>query len=312
MNHFSIDLDGDFSLAASGEFLRGFAPAAGCAAVCAAADGERLTLGFCLDRSFEPVAVSLEQRGVRLHGETTGPAGAVKAQVERILSLDVDARGWAGLGRRDPVVGALQARFAGFRPVCFPSPYEAAVWGILAQRVNMAQAARMKEHLARAHGRVMAIGGAEVLVVPPPALLIDLARAPGIPDLKLGRLRGIADAALAGRLDADRLRALPEADALAELSELRGVGTWTAAHILYRGAGLADALPDVEPRFLRAARAAYGTHGIAPLAAGWRPYRMWVAILLVRSIAGTAAWSDRATGRSPAAAGRRGSPAPRP
>jgi len=237
VSRFAIDVDGDFSLAAAGEFLRGFKPAAGGAS----AQAQSLSLGFLLDRTFEPVAVALEQRERRITGEASGPAADVKAQVERMLSLDVDARGWLALGRKDPVVGGLQERYRGFRAVCFPSPYEAALWGILAQRVSMSQASRMKEALARAHGSVLTAGGAEVLVPPPPPALLELDGFAGIPDQKLVRMRGIAEAALDGRLDAARLRALPEEAALAELSALRGVGAWTAAHILYRGAGVADA-----------------------------------------------------------------------
>ena len=47
-------------------------------------------------------------------------------QVTRILSLDVDGTGFPEVGRRDPVVGGLQARWPGLRPVGFYSPYEAA------------------------------------------------------------------------------------------------------------------------------------------------------------------------------------------
>jgi len=295
VSRFTIDVDEDFSLAAAGEFLRGFKPAAGGAA----AQAQSLSLGFLLDRTFAPVAVHLEQTGRRITGEASGPAAQVAPQVERMLSLDVDARSWPALGRKDPVVGALQKRYAGFRAVCFPSPYEAALWGILAQRVSMAQASRMKEKLARAHGTVLTAGGAEVIVPPPPPALLELDTFAGIPDEKLVRMRGIAEAALEGRLDAARLRALPEEAALAELSGLRGVGAWTAAHILYRGAGLADALPGGEPRVLRAVKEAYdlprvpSARRFAEIAETWRPYRMWVAILLVRSIAGTEAWSAR-------------------
>ncbi len=292
---FTIEVDGDFSLAAAGEFLRGFVPATGGSAAAEAT----LSLGFLLDGSFEPVAVALEQRGRRISGEASGSADAAQAQVERMLSLDVDASGWRAVGERDPVVGRLQERYAGFRAVLFPSPYEAALWGILAQRVSMAQASRTKQQIARAHGSLLTAGGRELLVPPAPQTLLEVDEVAGLPDEKLTRMRGIAEAALAGRLDAARLRALPEETALAELAALRGVGAWTAAHILYRGAGVADALPAGEPRVLRAVKEAYGLAQVpgaarlATIAEAWRPFRMWVAILLVRSIAGTAAWSAR-------------------
>jgi DNA-3-methyladenine glycosylase II len=61
-------------------------------------------------------------------GEVFGEAdvGVVRAQVGRILSLAVDGRGFAEVGERDPVVGRLQTRYPGLRPVCLYSLYKAA------------------------------------------------------------------------------------------------------------------------------------------------------------------------------------------
>ena len=58
----------------------------------------------------------------------------MRSQVERILSLDVDGSGFLAVGKRDPVVGELQRRYPGLRPVGFWSPYEAAAWTIIRPR----------------------------------------------------------------------------------------------------------------------------------------------------------------------------------
>ena len=292
---FTIDTSGPFALAAAAEFLGGFTPAAGSAE----AAGDGLVLAFRLDGTGEPAAVVLRQEGARLHGEVAGTAAAdaARVQVARMLGLDQDGAAWAEVGRRDPVVGALQARWPGFRAVAFPSPYEAAAWGILAQRVSMTQAAGLKKKLAAAHGDAVRLAdGRAIAVFPAPAQLLAVASFPGLPAEKLARLHAVADAALGGALDAEALRALPEAEALARLRAIRGVGEWTAGHILYRGAAVADALATNEPRVLRGAAEAYGlkqTPSVAELealAAPWRPFRMWVCILLVRALRGTASW----------------------
>ena len=54
-----------------------------------------------------------------------GFPGAAR-DLEQRLCLDVDAAGFAALGRHDRVVGALQRRFPGLRPFLFYTPYEAA------------------------------------------------------------------------------------------------------------------------------------------------------------------------------------------
>jgi 3-methyladenine DNA glycosylase/8-oxoguanine DNA glycosylase len=121
----------------------------------------------------------------------------------------------------------------------------------------------------------------------------------------------VAAAALGGLLDAERLRAMDEDAALAELQSLRGIGPWSAGHILYRGAGPRDALPASEPRVLHAVAQAYGipVPGLVTyrrLAESWRPFRMWVCVLLMRHLGRTSAWNAPGLGRERAVMSRRG------
>jgi DNA-3-methyladenine glycosylase II len=96
----------------------------------------------------------------------------------------------------------------------------------------------------------------------------------------------VARAALDGQLDAARLRAMPPAEALADLKKLPGIGDFSAGLTLLRGAGAPDAVPGSEPRLARAVALAYGLPGpatpeqIAAISDKWRPYRTWVTLLL--------------------------------
>jgi DNA-3-methyladenine glycosylase II len=122
-------------------------------------------------------------------------------------------------------------------------------------------------------------------------------------------LRGIGEAAATGMLDADRLRAMDEHAALAELQTLRGIGPWGASHIYYRGAAIIDALPTAEPRVLHAMSLAYNVDAeeetYQRIGAAWSPFRMWVTILLMRDLARTNEWKAPHLGRARAKAGRR-------
>src|SRR5262249_4185537 len=157
---------------------------------------------FRADRTFEAVGVSLRQIGATIEGEAVGicDATSVAKQVARILSLDVDGSDWPELGRRDPPLGALQARYPGARPVSFPSPYEAGVWGILAQRVPMRQAAKLKLSLAESCGDPVEIEGRRLSVFPAPQKLLSVKAHAGLSAEKLGRLKAVAEAALEGWL----------------------------------------------------------------------------------------------------------------
>jgi DNA-3-methyladenine glycosylase II len=276
---------GPFSLAASARFLEGFVPAA---REEVGNEAGHLHLAFAVEGGWETVGVCLREEGGVVVGEVFGgaPIEAVRAQVGRILSLDVDGRGFPGVGERDPVVGRLQGRYGGLRPVGFYSPYEAGAWALIGHRMRIVQAARVKARMAEELGEEVVVHGERLHAFPAPGRLRELDTFSGLSTAKVENLRGLAEAALAGRLDGGRLRAMPAEEALAELRGLRGIGPFSAELILLRGAGHPDLLAANEPRLRRAVAMAYALdHEPDPdelvrISEGWRPYRTWVALLL--------------------------------
>ena len=129
---------GPWSLQTSRRFWEGFTPAA--------LPGEPAWPGlrtvFCAEGDWHRAAAEVTQAGdtarVVLAGD--GDLDAAAVQVCRFLALDVDGRGWPQVGRRDPVIAAAQARLPGLRPCGFHSPYEAAAWSVLSQRLRIVQA----------------------------------------------------------------------------------------------------------------------------------------------------------------------------
>lgn len=280
MHDFEISPVGPFQLSSSARFLCGFTPGAGTSCV----NDDALTLGFLADDAFEPTVVRLKQRAERIDGESTSKN--VRDQVARMLSLDHDATKLESIARKDRVVARLLEKTPGFRPVCFPSPYEAAIWGVLAQRVRMSMAANIKRKLAIETGSAVEGFGRTFFPSPRPKKLLAMKSFPGISAEKIERLHGVARAALDGKLDARILREIPAQEALDRLQELRGVGRWTAGHILLRGTGVCDELPDMEPRVMAGVAKAYGLKrpsaaALARISDGWRPFRMWVSVLIV-------------------------------
>jgi DNA-3-methyladenine glycosylase II len=219
------------------------------------------------------------------------PAARVERHAARVLSLDVDGSGLAEVGARDPVIGRLVAEADGRRPVCFGTPFEAAVWAVLSQRVSMAQAGRVKEALAASLGTRIEIGGTEVVAFPGPAAFALLESFEGVWDSKLERIRALAAAAVAGDLDPAFLRSLDLDAAITHLLSLPGIGPFGAMLVLARGAGHPDVPPPTLRRFRAAVRSAYGLEEepdeakLAELSEAWRPYRAWVTWLL-RSVGG--------------------------
>ena len=274
---------GPFSLAAGAAFLEGFAPAA----YRGAAEGH-LHLAFVPDGEEAAAGVCLRQPDGVVVGEVFGEAdpGAVRDQVARILSLDVDGSGFPAVGGRDPVVGGLQRRWPGLRPVGFCSPYEAAAWALICHRIRMVQAARIKARMAAELGQAVDVHGDRRHAFPAPARLAGLEGFAGLYGRKVDNLRSLGEAAAVGRLDGAWLRALPRERALAELKRLPGIGDFSAELVLVRGAADPDHLPVHEPRLCRGAALAYGLDEppdrpwLEERSQSWRPYRSWVVLLL--------------------------------
>ena len=291
METFTLVPRGPFSLAASVQFLEGFTPAA--YAGPRSGPDSTLELAFPMEGSWQTVGVRVRQESGQVTAEIVSPATAgpelvaeLRPQVERILSLDVDGSGFAAVGERDPVVGEIQRRYPGLRPVGFWSPYEAAAWTIIGHRIRITQAAAIKARMAERLGEPVSFGGRVVHAFPSPMRLAELDVFPGLAGRKPEWLRILAQAALDGQLDATRLRAVPPEEAMADLKKLPGIGDFSAGLILLRGAGEPDAVPGQEPRLARAVALAYGLAGPATpeqlrdISGSWRPYRTWVTLLL--------------------------------
>ena len=284
MQQFTIEPLGRFSLAAAADFAGGFAAGIGLHG----ADTALLAI-FPVEGWGCSVAVDIWQTadGV-VHGDIhgSGDPEMVERQVARSLSLDHDGRGWEEIGIRDPILGSIQARYDWLRPVCFYSAYEAATSFVIGQRISMRQARVVKDRLGTSLGDAVEIGGQIVHPFPRPQRLLEATDVPGISAVKVSRLRDLAQAAIDGRLDTERLRSLPEADALVALETLPGVGPWTAQAILTRGCGVADAVPLTDEISRNAVAAAYvlaeppDDEGWTRISDAWRPYRMWATVLL--------------------------------
>lgn len=245
---------------------------------------------FSLDGDWRPVGVRIAQSepdGVVAVSSVGAPSGrAVGVVVERALGLDVDSAPLRAIARRDPVVRQLLRDRPGFRPRGFWSPYEAAVWAVLTQRVTQAHAVSVSAWLADTHGERVGVDGRELTALPAPEVLAGIDAVPGLPRVKVARLRSVGVAATEGVFDGARLRSLDVDVARKELMEVEGIGAFSADLVLMRGAQHPDVWSPQESVLHRLVRERYGLASDAPLSEveaivdRWEPLRSWVSVLL--------------------------------
>jgi DNA-3-methyladenine glycosylase II len=257
-----------------------------------------LHLAFLTDGDLAPVGVCLKQdsRG-RVLGTIFGEAAetpVVVKQVERILSLDVDGRGWPDVGKRDPVVARLQRTFPGFRPVNWSNAYEAAAWCVISSRISMRQGQGVKDRMSKELGHAIDVHGHVLWTFPGPERLAHLEKFAGLFGRKVEYLNALGRAALVGEVDTETLRGMPREESLKRLQRLPGIGVWGSQLVRLRALSAVDEMPSQEPRLMGAVRTEYGLASepdqakLESIAEKWSPYRMWVCVCLRRTLEGGA------------------------
>jgi DNA-3-methyladenine glycosylase II len=118
----------------------------------------------------------------------------------------------------------------------------------------------------------------------------ELRAAAGLSRAKVGFLRSLAEHVLSGELELDKLHALSDEDAIAELVAVKGLGEWTSHMFLMFHLGRPDVLAVGDLGIRRAIERAYDLDHL-PLAPemeaigeAWRPYRTLACRYLWRSL----------------------------
>jgi 3-methyladenine DNA glycosylase/8-oxoguanine DNA glycosylase len=151
--------------------------------------------------------------------------------------------GWQG----DPIAfqvahPELALRREGLRVLLTLDPFEALVWAILGQQVNLAFAYALRRDLIRLVGLPAGLG----LIAHPDAARIATLKVEDLQALRCSRRKAeyllhAATEVAAGRLQLhDRHTAT---GAARELLALRGCGPWTVQYMLMRGLGFRDCVP---------------------------------------------------------------------
>jgi DNA-3-methyladenine glycosylase II len=182
---------------------------------------------------------------------------------------------------RGPIDPAIDRR--GSRP----DPFEAVARAIVGQQLSTKAARSIWEKLLGQFGGETPTPEA-LLGKTKPAL-----RKAGLSNAKVEFLRDLAKHVKDGRLDFDRIKDLSDEDVIAELIEVKGVGSWTAEMFLMFHLARPDVLSVGDLGIRRAVQIEYGMEELPGpeelerIAEEWRPHRTLACLYLWRSLDNT-------------------------
>ena len=186
---------------------------------------------------------------VELRGEHLTPedAPAATAQVAWLLGTDQDLTPFYELAGRDPTLAAICKRFHGLHLPHTATVFEALTLAILGQQIATNVARIVRTLLIETYGIRQTYDGVDYYAFPRPETLAE-ASVKDLRRLKLSYrkaeyVQGIARAARDGTGGLDFSSEQSDEEVVQRVTQLRGVGEWTAQWVLVRALGRRDALP---------------------------------------------------------------------
>lgn len=232
---------------------------------------------------------------VRFDHEGVEANGAPESAIRRMLGLHLDPGPFEKAVRRDALFGPLVKARPGLRVLLTAAPFEALVWAILGQQINLALAFRLRRRVIARYG--MEVDG--LFAHPRPE---DLAQADAgelsamqISRAKTACIIALSDAVASGRLPLEGLASWSAEDADARLRAEKGIGPWTSHYVLMRGLGLPDCVPLGDSALATALERRLGLEKrpsvkeVAALMAPYAPHRSLASFHLWASLKGTPA-----------------------
>jgi 3-methyladenine DNA glycosylase/8-oxoguanine DNA glycosylase len=167
--------------------------------------------------------------------------------LRRILGLDVDPEPLRRVAERDRTVRSTARSLRGMRPPRFPELFEAFANVVPFQQVSLEAGVAVVGRFVERFGRHLEQGARRFHAFPTASTIaqarLEALRECGLSPQKAASLRYLARAIESGELAEARLSRMSTEDALRTLTELPGIGPWTAALVLLRGLGRIDVFP---------------------------------------------------------------------
>jgi AraC family transcriptional regulator, regulatory protein of adaptative response / DNA-3-methyladenine glycosylase II len=228
------------------------------------------------------VEVSLDQQPdtllVRIHFPDPKALFLIIERIRQMFDLNADWQKIASRFKDDPILGREVETRPGVRvPGCWDG-FELAVRAILGQQVTVKGATTLAGRLVQSFGRPLAAPNGLTHTFPCPKVLAeaDLRRI-GLPAKRAEAIRGFARAVRDGKVNFEGVT--DSESFFRQLTELPGIGAWTAEYIAMRALGEPDAFPSADLGLMRSLQVK-SSRELERRSQRWRPWRAYAALYL--------------------------------
>ncbi len=187
---------------------------------------------------------------IRTQADSAGGRQEATRAAREILGLEHDPAAAQRHAEAEPALRETARALRGMRPPRYPDLFEAFANVIPFQQVSLEAGMSVVAHLVRRFGSAIESSGRTYLVFPRAETIAEARTASvkrsGMSLRKTQSLRAAAKAIAGGALTAESLARLSSAEAIERLTQLGGIGPWSAALILLRGLGRLDVFPQAD------------------------------------------------------------------
>jgi DNA-3-methyladenine glycosylase II len=169
--------------------------------------------------------------------------GRVKEIASYVLSLDLDLQSFYKIAGSDKRLEQIVGPLYGLGPLRPASIFEMIITAITEQQISLQVANAIRDKIAASFGEVVE----ETPVFPSAAVLakasLQTLLACSLSHRKAECILDLSKMVANHQFDLEELARLPDDEVFDKLTQIRGVGPWTADYVLVRGLGRPDRVP---------------------------------------------------------------------
>ncbi|WP_420827936.1 DNA-3-methyladenine glycosylase family protein [Geomicrobium sediminis] len=259
-----------------------------------AIEGNKITRAIEVDDHTHIFQLSNHEDKLRID-TFEGNSQVVHDFVTEWLDLHYPLSSFYEMATDDPLLSNAINDYRGLRLIGIPDLFEALTWGIIGQQVNLTFAYTLKKRLVETYGHTVPFNNHSLSLFPQPTTIAELSIDDLLP-LQLSRrkseylihvARHIAEGSLSKTLLSSELESAEK-----QLTNIRGIGPWTANYVLMRCLRYARAFPIDDVGFQNAMKHVLHSQDkpsketIMGYAKHWRGFEAYAVFYLWRTLQG--------------------------